>query len=255
LTQRIKYPKQLGCGSVEYLKDLGALNSRLFAAHAIWMAQHEIELIAKSGASIVHNPYSNLRLGSGYCPLPELRRAGVNIALGSDGGDSGDSYSIMDQARLASMLHRVSHQNPSQWISGEDAFSMATLGGANILTGGSTGNIAVGKLADIVIMKKDHRFFSLAPVARTLVHAGSGDIRHVIVNGNVVLENGNSVFYDEAADLEILESVTKRGATKLNQTVAIADRYRSLLHNKYVQSTIKIGSFQPGDAILEPYSE
>lgn len=245
-SQRLQSMKQLGMGTVDYLQATGALNGRLFTAHSIWLDREEIEMFAEAGASIVHNPYSNMRLGSGYCPLPEYRKAGVNVALGSDGGDSGDSYSILDQARLASMLHRAQRVDSGEWLRGEDAFSMAVQGGARILTGGKGGNIEVGKLADVVIVRKDHRFLSPDHAARSLVHSGSITAMHVIVGGDVVLRDGRSPSIDEAADLAVVQEATARGIAMRGEADAEVSLLYPVLQSHYERSASRIGSFVPG---------
>ncbi|MGG1660056.1 amidohydrolase family protein [Brevibacillus sp. NRS-1366] len=249
--QRMVIKERFGRGTVQYLKELGALSPKFFAAHVIWIDQTEIEMLAESGVTVVHNPASNLRLGSGLCPVPEMRKAGVNVVLGSDGGDTSDSYAIMDQARFAAMIHRTSHDDPATWIAGEDAFTMATLNGAALLTGGKTGNLVAGNLADIVIMEKDHRFLTPGPIARKLVHAGNGTIRYVIVNGKMVIKDGRSTLFNEQNDVEVLQNLLERGMQLFPQSIAAGNKVYPVLNQLYNRSIKYNGTFQPGDFIRE----
>ena len=85
----------------------------------------EIDLLAAAGVSVVHNPASNLKLGSGIAPVAEMKRRGVNVALGTDGGDTSDTYSIFDQMRLAAFLSRVNTTKADDWVTAADALRMA----------------------------------------------------------------------------------------------------------------------------------
>ena len=99
------YPK----GIVHRINKIGLLSPRLSAAHGVWLDAAEMDLLAAAGASVVHNPASNLKLGSGIAPVSELKKRGVNVALGTDGGDTSDNYSIFEQMRLAAFVSRAKH--------------------------------------------------------------------------------------------------------------------------------------------------
>src|SRR5205807_8711202 len=107
-----------------HLARIGFLSSRLSTAHSVWLDDREMDLLAASGASVVHNPASNLKLGSGVAPVAKLKARGVNVALGTDGGDTSDSYSIFEQMRLAAFLSRIAAEDPENWITALDALKM-----------------------------------------------------------------------------------------------------------------------------------
>ena len=98
--------------------------------------------MASSGVSAVHNPASNLKLGSGIAPVVELKSRGVNVALGTDGGDTSDSYSVFEQMRLAVFLSRLTVADPENWLTALDALRMGTMNGAQWFWEGRTSTSA-----------------------------------------------------------------------------------------------------------------
>src|ERR1044071_3454166 len=138
-----------------HLAEIGFLSSRVSGAHSIWLDDRDIDLMASSGASAVHNPASNLKLGSGIAPVARMKSRGVNVALGTDGGDTSDNYSIFEQMRLAAYLSRVGANDPKHWITAVDALRMATLNGAAAVPEwrGKTGRIKAGYRAELGLVK------------------------------------------------------------------------------------------------------
>src|SRR5439155_11776478 len=115
---------------VDYLHELGVLSERSTLAHAIWLTDDDIETVAAAGATVVHNPVSNLKLGSGVFPYARMRRLGVHVALGSDGIASNDSPRMFDVMKYAALLHTVSDADPDHWPRAIDILAAATRGGA-----------------------------------------------------------------------------------------------------------------------------
>jgi cytosine/adenosine deaminase-related metal-dependent hydrolase len=190
------YPK----GIVQRIKRLGLLSPRLSAAHGVWLDCPEMDLLAAAGVSVVHNPASNLKLGSGIAPIAEMKRRGVNIALGTDGGDTSDTYSIFDQMRLAAFVSRVNTKNADDWVTAADALRMATINGANAIPAwrGKIGDIRTGYRADIVILKPHIRLHPLHNVIHQLVYCEGGQsVDTVLVDGKIVVRNGRLTSTDE----------------------------------------------------------
>ena len=135
---------------IELLHEIGLLSPQTQAVHMTQVSEHELELVANSGAHVVHCPTSNLKLASGYCPVSDLRRAGVCVALGTDGAASNNRLDLLDEARLAALLSK--HEN-NDAASGNaaDVVQMATLDGARALgTDNATGSLEIGKQADFI---------------------------------------------------------------------------------------------------------
>ena len=187
-------------GIVHRIKNLGLLSSRLSAAHGVWLDPQEMDLLAAGGASVVHNPASNLKLGSGIAPVAEMKRRGVNVALGTDGGDTSDSYSIFDQMRMAALVSRVNTQKADDWVTAADALRMATTNGAQAIPAwrGKIGAIRTGRSADLVILKPRLGFYPLNDVIHQLVYCENGQsVDTVLVNGEIVVRDGRLTRVDE----------------------------------------------------------
>ncbi|HEY9647912.1 MAG TPA: amidohydrolase, partial [Chroococcidiopsis sp.] len=154
--------EKYGCSAVEHLKQLGFLNDRTSLAHCVWLDDADIEILAATRSTVVHNPLSNLRLGSGIAPLLKYLRAGVNVAFGCDGSASNDSQDLLEAIKIGSILHNVTDFDYYNWITPRQAIAMAALGGAKGLgMDAHMGSITVGKKADLVLY--DLNSLSLLP--------------------------------------------------------------------------------------------
>ena len=189
-----------GKTELEYLDSFGFLSARFSAVHGVHMSAREIELAAKRGVTVVYNPKSNAKLGSGVCPVAALQKAGVNISLATDGPASNDRLDMFEELRVGAMLQRAAAGDPAA-LSAKDVFSMATLGGARMLAL-DAGELIPGKLADFFVLPLDkpHLAFGQGdPIATAVYCARSGDVRDVFVGGKPALLNGRVAGLDEAA--------------------------------------------------------
>ena len=176
---------------LKHLDELGVLDSKLSLAHSIWIEPKDIELFAKRGATPVHNPASNLRIGSGLAPVRAFLTAGVDVALGTDGAASNDGQNMFDALRLAALIHNQAGSDFNQWVTPLQALVMATRNGARAF-GLDAGVLAAGKLADLVLLRRDTAAFTpLNDVISQLVFCENGSsVDTVIVNGEIVVEDG-----------------------------------------------------------------
>lgn len=200
-------------GLVERIAQLGLLSPRLSAAHGVWLDQRDMDLVAQSGASVIHNPASNLKLGSGIAPVMELKRRGVNVAIGTDGGDTSDSYSVFEQMRLAAFLSRLNTANADHWLTATDALRMGTVNGANAIPAwrGKVGKIKKGYRADLVILSPHIRLRPMNDVIHQLVYCEAGhSVDTVLVDGKVVVRNGRLTFVDEKALVRAVEPISAK---------------------------------------------
>ncbi|MGH7826615.1 MAG: amidohydrolase family protein [Candidatus Binatia bacterium] len=196
-----------------HLAEIGFLSPRLSAAHSIWLNEREMDLFASSGASVVHNPASNLKLGSGIAPIAKLKTRGVNVALGTDGGDTSDTYSIFEQMRLAAFLSRLVAENPDDWITALDALRMGTANGANAFPHwrGKIGQMKPGYRADLIILKPSLRLRPLNDIVHQLVFCEGGQsVDTVIVDGTVVVEGGRLTRVDEESLIRRVEPISRK---------------------------------------------
>ena len=121
--------ERFGTTPALHVDALGLLNARVLVAHGVHLTQEEIELLARKGASISHNPVSNLKLGSGIAPLPEMLASGVGLTLGTDSVASNNSLDLFEELKTGAILHRGARQ-AADAVLGSDLLTMATSGGA-----------------------------------------------------------------------------------------------------------------------------
>jgi cytosine/adenosine deaminase-related metal-dependent hydrolase len=154
--KRLAY-ERYGTSAVKHLHQLGCLTPRTSIAHGVWIEDDDLNILAETGTTLVHNPVSNLRLGSGIAPILKARDAGVNIALGCDGAASNDAQNMLEAIKLGNMLHNVSDLDYRNWLTPAETLRMATAGGAKgVNLAASTGIIAPGMDADLVLYDLDH---------------------------------------------------------------------------------------------------
>lgn len=180
-----------GMSPVEYLDSLGMLGPDLIAAHTLWLSEHDVELLGANHVNCVHNINSNLKLASGYRFLyNELKAAGANVCIGTDGCASSNNLDILEALKTAAMVQKAWRGDPSAMPLG-DLVEMATVNGARAL-GYDTGVIAPGKDADILIIDTLNTFFLSpgSPLANLVYSAHSSCIESVICKGRFVMRDG-----------------------------------------------------------------
>lgn len=187
--------KQYGMRPIERLHKLGLLNNRFISVHTVHPDDKEIELLAQSGASIVHCPCSNLKLASGFSPVSRMMQAGINLAIGTDGVASNDKLDMLGETRLAAMLGKTV-ANDTTAMKVTDLLYAATMGGAKALGWDDRiGSIEAGKDADLIAV--DLEATDCIPVSdaasQLLYSAGREDITHVWVDGKLVVKKQQSV--------------------------------------------------------------
>lgn len=200
--QAVSGMKQYGTTLTAHVEALGLLGPHFTAAHAVWLGRDDIQRLAGHGASVAHNPGSNLRLGSGIAAVHEMVQAGVNVGIGTDGANCADNQNMFEAMRLASFVSRVRSHDYHAWLRTEQVFSMATEGSAKALGfGDDIGRVAPGYKADIVFLDLNHvNFLPLNDPTNQLVHTEDGcAVDSVIIDGQVVLWQGRFPHLDLAA--------------------------------------------------------
>ena len=160
------------------------------AAHCVWVSDEDMDLMARKHITAVHNPVSNLKLGSGVARVPKMLEAGVNVALGTDGVSSNNSADLFEEIKLAAMLHKGVNLDPMT-VTAHQALEMATVNAARAL-GRNTGVVAPGKVADLILV--DFNRPNLIPchdVEENLVFAARGsDVSMNMARGKIIYEKG-----------------------------------------------------------------
>ena len=182
---------QYGMSPTEYFEKEGLFTTKTLAAHCVVMSDHDIEILAKNGVSVAHNPQSNMKLASGIAPVKKMLDAGVNVSIGTDGASSNNDLDMWDEMRTASLLQKVSTLDPCA-IPAYTALQMATVNGAKAIgREGELGVLASGAFADILLvdLEKAHLYPHTNLVSELVYSAHASDVDTVIVNGNIVVEN------------------------------------------------------------------
>ena len=187
---------------LEALASWGALSPRLVMAHAVWLSDHERDLACRHRPHVCHCPSSNLKLASGFAPVPGYLADGLNVAIGADGAPCNNRLDGFEEMRLAALIHKPA-AGPRA-VPARMAFDMATMGGARALAlEREVGSIEPGKRADLAVVRRD-RLHSTpaggADVYSELVYAHTaGDVDTVVVDGRVVVAAGRLLTGDESA--------------------------------------------------------
>lgn len=179
-----------GMSPVEYLDSLGVLGPEVIAAHTLWLSPHDIEILAERGVHCVHNINSNTKLSSGYRFLyNEMRDAGINVCLGTDGCASSNNLDMLEAMKTSAIFQKAWRDDPKS-MPLDELMDCATIHGARALDLNS-GEIAVGKKADITIIDTDSTFFlSPAPFLANLIYSAHSDcVDSVICNGRFVMKS------------------------------------------------------------------
>ena len=190
-----------GGSMLRWLDEVGLLNQRLTIAHGVWLTDEEIGMLGRAGAGLAHNPASNLKLKSGIAPMRRIIDAGVNVALGCDNCSCGDCQSMFSAMRLLCLLAAGADSRPTG-VHATTALAAATTGGAKAVgLAGEVGAIAPGYQADLVFLDlNDIAYVPLNSAVRQLVYAEAGrGVRSVMIEGEMVLEDGRMTTIDEAA--------------------------------------------------------
>jgi 5-methylthioadenosine/S-adenosylhomocysteine deaminase len=195
-------PRFAGRSLVRYTADLGFLSRRMNVIHAIWVDDHDLDLIATAGAVVAHNPVSNLRLGSGIMPFRAMRERSIPVALGVDEAIADDAVNLWGVIKAAGLVHNIGGTDPATWPSAAEVLAAATEGGARaMLMADDLGRIEPGRLADLALVDLDTLAFTpLNDLRRQLVYCENGSsVRLTMVAGRVVFEDGRVTTVDERA--------------------------------------------------------
>jgi len=190
--------EEKGATPVATLDRLGAFSVPTIAAHCVHVNGDDITLFADRGVSVAHCPKSNAKLGNGIAPIAAMRRAGVTVALGTDGAASNNSLDMIEEMRMSGLLAKASTGDPTA-LPAREVVKMATQAGAKAL-GTTLGTLAVGQQADIVIIDLDwvHTLPNYDPFSGLVYAAHGYDVTDVLVAGRFLLRNGELVTIDEA---------------------------------------------------------
>lgn len=199
-----------GMRPLEYMESLGWIGPDVWYAHGIHFTEAELKRLADTGTGVAHCPVSNMKLSSGVALIPQMLKMGVPVGLAVDGSASNDGSNLLEEMRVAYLLHRLSWSREAP--SGYDILKMATRGSARILGREELGCIAVGMAADFFLVNMERielvgAQFDPGSVLCTVGLKGSVD--YTVVNGRVVVRDGRLACVDEDAITRKANSVVR----------------------------------------------
>ncbi len=207
--------KTHGKRSFAYLDELGVLNERFVALHAVWVSPEEIEIMRERAVCVVTNPESNMKLASGWAPVNDYLARGIVVGLGTDGCASNNDLDLFGEMDTLAKLHKVYDEDPTH-MGARTVIEIATQKGARALgLGDLTGTLAAGKRADIIVVdfNKPHLTPVYNPYSHLVYAAKSTDVRDVVVNGELLVRDGRLTKADIAEIMakgrELAERVRK----------------------------------------------
>lgn len=188
-----------GLSPVALMDSFGLFELPVLAAHCVHVSDDDIEILAAKGVGVAHNPGCNMKIASGIAPVPKMLKAGVKVGLGTDGAASNNNLDLLEEARIAAFLHKLVAGDPTVLPAGQ-ALHLATAGSAKALgLDADVGVLETGKKADIILMDstRPHMRPHHDMVSHIVYSARACDVRTVIINGGLVMENCELLTVDE----------------------------------------------------------
>lgn len=209
LAEQQTVTERYGRRVVAHLEHHGLVDACSVFAHCVHLDDAELAILARRGATAVHNPLSNLKLASGFARVPDMLAAGVNVALGTDGAVSGNDLDMWLAMRLAAIVHKAVAMDASI-VSTSEVLAMATRNGARALGAADRiGSLDVGKFADMVLLdlKRPHAVPLFDAMTHIVYSANKSDVRHVFLAGEQVVRDGALTRLDIADTLAQAEAL------------------------------------------------
>jgi cytosine/adenosine deaminase-related metal-dependent hydrolase len=227
--QAVAAQERYGRSMIRFLDDLGVIGPAFTAAHGVWLDADDYRILADRGASMVHMPLSNLRLGVGVAHIRLAREAGINIGLGTDGANSADNLDMFEVMKLATLVSRSYPDGPGAWVSARDALGMATLGSARCLGwGDSLGAIRPGMRADLACLDQSGpAWHPRNSHAVQLVNgAGQGAVTDVMVDGDFVLRDRHFLSIDVGG---VIAEAQRAADRVFSETAALREKAEAVM--------------------------
>jgi len=216
--------QRYGTSLAAHMDKLGLVSDRFTVAHGVWLDGDDMKRLGDRGASVAHNPGSNLRLGNGLADVRGMLLAKINLGIGTDGANCSDNLNMYESMRLASIVSKAQGPDVEHWLTTEEALRAATEGSARALgMEKEIGRIAPGYKADIVFLDLHHvNWIPTNDVVNQIVHTEDGSgVHSVMVGGRMIVENHKLLTVDlpklaaQAAASQARRAELTAGAKKL----------------------------------------
>ncbi len=195
-----------------WFEKMGIFDIPTAAAHCVAVTDEDMQIMLKKGVSAIHNPTSNMKLGSGFAPIPKMLDMGINVALGTDGCASNNNLNMFEEMHLAAIIHN-GYTNDPVIMKPEQVIRMATVNGAKLQNRPDTGCLEVGKKADIIALdfnNKPHLYPCFDPMALIVYSAQATDVCMTMVDGNILYEDGKYLTLDPETVINNAKEAVKR---------------------------------------------
>ena len=226
--------ERYGTSAVQHLQKLGFLDHRTTLAHSVWLEDTDLEILADTKSTVVHNPLSNLRLGSGIAPILKCIAAGVNVAFGCDRAASNDGQDLLEAIKLGTILHNLTDRDYTHWITPRQAIAMAAMGGATgVNLAAQTGSLAVSKDADFVLYDLENLSMlpRTDPVQLLIYGRPNQVVDSVWVKGRAIVANGKLATLDVEDLKQALRHPRQKQSPEHFQTIhTIEPHYRTIMN-------------------------
>ncbi len=204
--------EKYGVNTVELLDRNGILGEDFIGVHLVHLDEKSLDILEKRRVKVSHNPVSNLVVASGVAPIPELKRRGLDVSLGTDGAAANDTQNMLEVIKTTAILHKCIHRDATLFPAIE-VLKMATIEGARVVgREEEIGSLEVGKKADFFLLNpKNVACVPVAdPIACLVYSANPGTIDTVVIHGKVVMEKGVILTVDEEAAIYKLQESAYR---------------------------------------------
>jgi 5-methylthioadenosine/S-adenosylhomocysteine deaminase len=222
-----------GSSLTAYMDSLGLVGPKFTVGHGVWLDGDDMKLLGDKGASVSHNPGSNMVLGNGIADMRAMLDAGVNVGIGTDGASCSDNQNMYENVRMASMVSKVQGPDNRRWIRTEEVLHAATAGSARALgLGDRIGKLEPGYKADIVFLDLGHiNWIPFNDPVNQIVHTEDGSAVHsVMVAGRMVLENRKLLNVDIARVKKNAEKAKERLDRSRKPAKALYDRLEKVVN-------------------------
>lgn len=200
-----------GLTPIQYLNECGIFENPAYAAHCVWVEDKDLEIMAEKGVSFIHNPSSNMKLGSGFADIKKAKSFGVNVGIGTDGVASNNNLNMFEEMHLAALLAGGLNRDAAA-IQAADILDMATINGARAMRRPDTGILEVGKKADIIAVALDgpHMIPAFEILPLLVYSAQASDVRMTMADGKILYDNGEFKTIDMERARYYLDEAIKR---------------------------------------------
>ena len=200
-----------GLTPAAWFEKMGVFDLPAIAAHCVWCTPEDLDILKARGVYPVHNPTSNMKLGSGFAPVPEMLKRGIPVTLGTDGAASNNNLNMFEEMHLAAILMNGYLRDP-ELMPPSSILRMATVNGARLQGREDTGCLAVGKKADIVAIDMDrpHLCPAFEPLPMLTYSAQASDVVMTMVDGKILYENGEYLTIDRDKAMYDAKQAVKR---------------------------------------------